>query len=204
MADQIFHVPLTHEPLRPARDLVAEQVFAAEWLRLMTTPTDHDDADYDGPENGHQLSGILAHHPRLLNDRQSRVAASIIVWFGTNCGNCFLLEARQLRDRGVRYPFVAQWAIDNTRFSWLNSGMKLIEHCCATELNPHAYSFGRQMVCPDLTVEDYETVEHVMVWLGNDEGRAFVAECERKIMVRNEIKKLGLTSRSIEALGINP
>jgi hypothetical protein len=194
---------LSHTPMRPVRDLLAEQVFASEWLSLMGATLS--DFDYDGPENGEQLSHIMQYLPGPITDRHSKIAASIIVWLGTNCGLAFLMEARRLMNSPtrIRYPFLAQWSHENTRHPCVNQNIRLIEHLLATEYHSDVFSpFGQTPVVPDLSVDDYDAAECLMRWLSTKDGLAFVAECERKIKVQNEVKHLGLSARSVETLGI--
>ena len=184
-----------HEPMRPARDLPGEQVFYREWKRLMNK----DLGIYDDET---MIERVLATLPVAANERHSRVLASVVTWLGTNCGNAFLHEAKRLGASATRvqYPYLAQWAMENARFSWLSGGRRTLEHCMATEFQP-SYSGLATMetVRPtDLSADDYEVVEHLMVWLGDRDGQSFLTRCEREV----EAERLKLSNESRRKLGI--
>ena len=48
-------------------------------------------------------------------------------------------------------------------------------------LNTHPLSYGGLKREPHLSLTDYEVIEHVWLWLGTDEGAAWLADCQREI-----------------------
>ena len=167
-----------HEPMRPARDLPGEQVFYREWKRLM-------DKDVGAYDDETMIERVLATLPVTANERHSRVLASVVTWLGTNCGNAFLHEAKRLGASATRvqYPYLAQWAMENARFSWLSGGRRTLEHCLATEFQlSYSGLAAMETVRPkDLSAYDYEVVEHLMIWLGGRDGQSFLTRCEREV-----------------------
>lgn len=152
----------------PRQGMVGEQVFAEFWEKLMgDTQTDM------LPPNG-QLSGVLGPYPFDLDQRCATVAASLVTWFGTNCGMAFLhkakVEAEKCLNKGDSY--LRTWAVENARKSQSGSGARVLEHC----LKP-----AGERDIPELSGRDYEVAEHLISWLADDEGKDFVDRCEAEI-----------------------
>lgn len=186
-----------HTPLRPVRDLVPEQVFAREWKALMGKYVDIED-------DVTMFDRVLRNYPFKATERHSRVLASVVTWFGTNCGNSFLLEAERLRKetdaKFVRHPYLMQWALENVRESWSNGGVRTLEHCVATKFERSHFGLGYLMPPrgPTPSADDYEVVEHLMLWLGTRDGQDFLTLCAREA----EVERLRLDTESRRLLGI--
>jgi len=47
------------------------------------------------------LQDLMTHHKIEVTDRERKIVASVVQWFGTNCGSCFLEETLALVNRKV-------------------------------------------------------------------------------------------------------
>jgi hypothetical protein len=180
--DQTELLAFSHEGIRaPRKDVIGEVVMAERWQAYMQrfAPSIHDECDEYG------FRTLMASFPFPLSQRLATVAASFIQWLGTNCGRCFIGDAEKiaaaLHDR--LDAWAAAWAIENARHPSINGGVRIIEAALAPADH---YVHGRLNRLPDLTAEDYEAVEHVVLWLGSTDGKAFFADCQREINARLE------------------
>lgn len=169
-------------PFRPVRDLIGEQVFHEQWIKLLQKIDD---------DAAVMLEVVTADYPAYRGLRQSRILASVVVWFGTNCGLAFLKNAEHFKKLGIARPYLAAWAIQNRRVYAINEGWRCLESICAEETDTKIRK-------PDLDALDYELVEHFMVWLGSDAGETFIKNAERQIHIR----ELRLSPESIKKLGL--
>lgn len=174
---------LEHKPLPPypRASFIGETVYAEEWWKLMQ------ELDREGirAPNG-KLASILSNHPTPLTQRQATICATVMCWLGTNCGQEVILGARRLMEKShVRSSsaFLMSWAIQNHRIYGLNDSYTVLEHLLAP---PDLYGqdftgIGSRALIhrPELTIDDYEVVEHLMCWLGTAEG--FILRCEHRI-----------------------
>ena len=181
-------VPLTHNPSMPVRqDIIGEVVFSEAWTRLMAIPPRF----FMGDEST-QLDACLGAYQRRSGQREATLAASLVTWFGTNCGGSFLREARTLADRKamtMENSYLAAWVVQNARKVGLNHGIRTLEHCMGTEHFDPGFGFGLVRKPADLTADDYECAEHLVMWFGGHEGQKFLAYCEEEIARRsNPIK----------------
>lgn len=180
--EQTELLAFTHEAIRaPRKSVIGEVVMAEKWQAYMERFAEafHDECDEYG------FRSLMSAFPFPLTQRLATVAASFIQWLGTNCGRCFLGDAERvakaLSDK--RDAWAAAWAIENTRHASINGGVRAIE----AALSPDDYwQHGRLVRLPELTAHDYEAVEHVVLWLGMPEGKAFITDCEREINSRLE------------------
>lgn len=182
---------LHHTPFRDVRNLAGEVVFATEWKKLMETIHDlsiHDDET--------MLSSVLRFLPEHVTQHHASLAASLIVWLGTNCGTCFLGTAKRIADSKAFISksdaYLAAWSVENKRDRGINSGGRMTEHFMYGNLVPE----DRQP--PPASVEDYEVLDRVAQWLGSDDGHKFLLRCERIIFARQK----GLSDRDLEKLGV--
>jgi hypothetical protein len=178
--EQAELLAFSHDAIRAPRPCtVGEMVMSDKWLELMDrpAPTILDECDE------YHLRMIMSAYPFPLTQRVATVAASFVQWLGTNCGRCFLHDAERIAKTldGKRDAWLAAWAIDNARHAGMNGGVRTIEAALAP--SDH-WENGRLVRLPDLTAQDHEAVEHVVLWLGMPEGQAFIAECEREITDR--------------------
>ncbi|WP_162600826.1 hypothetical protein [Paraburkholderia sp. C35] len=183
--EQIELLSFTHVAIRaPRADVIGEVVMAEKWQEYMQrlAPSIHDECDEYG------FRSLMASFPFPLTQRLATVAASFIQWLGTNCGRCFLGDAEKaakaLDNRHDAYA--AAWALENVRHLGINGGVRTIEAALAPKDH---YQYGALKRLPDLTEQDYEAVEHVVLWLGMREGKAFIAECEREITQRLDAQR---------------
>jgi hypothetical protein len=178
---------LSHKPIHgPRVDNVGENVYAFEWETLNVSVRRKND-----PPNV-LLGSILYDMQRRITQRHASVAASFITWLGTNCGQSIILKADALRRLGNSemygsQAFVAAWAIENTRRNSINSGIRYIESILAP-----ADHFGQDLFSkmwglrrmPNISIEDHETIEHIVAWLATDRAGEFIRRCDHLIKVR--------------------
>ena len=174
-----------YTPIRtcyPRRGHIGERVYFEEWQHLMRElPQD----GYHVPNS--MLVDILWKHPSYVTQRHASICTSVVIWLGTACGQGIRLSANRLVEKFHEYPgraWLTAWTTQNTRSPGINHGYRTIEHLLAPDDH-----FGRYItsLCgetlkkrPKLTVDDYECVEHLMEWLGEN-GQGFVLKCERRI-----------------------
>lgn len=169
-------VPLSHLAIRtPRADVIGEVVYAARWVELMDMPI----ADFWASEVPSRLHLVLQAITSEPTQRQATVAATFIQWLGCNCGQGFLHAAQQARANSV-HPHQVAWAIHNHRSRGLNGGTRAIEGILAPweffSIEDRYLSALTRV--PELTVDDYETVEHVVAWLDGCEGELFLKKCQ--------------------------
>jgi len=173
---------LIHDPVHPVRpEVLGEVVFVSQWQALMleTPPRlSHD-------EDRTWLEVILRDMSVEVTQRHATVAASLVRWFGTNCGLAFLQKGKQAAEREPFIPFYSMawlktWAEENHRIHGLNSGVRTLEHVLASAED---YDRGELRRIPKLTVEDYEAAEHLCAWLGTVKGVEFVQRCEDRMAI---------------------
>lgn len=176
----------------PRQGHIGEHIYTDEWSKLMRR------LERDGlhAPNG-KLASILSKLPGRITQRHATICARFSCWLGTNCGMSLVYSARRLmeknHERGER-AFAMQWAIENERSPGLNSGFRLIEWLLAPEDHFGATLFGLGgrglLKAPDLSVEDYETVEHLMRWFGSEEGLSFIGRAEHRIKEHTRIERI--------------
>lgn len=171
-----------HEPMRPPRrETIGEQVFYRHWQVLMAT------RPYEDPDLADRtwLDVILYDLFEKTTQRHAVVAASLVVWLGTNCGMELIRRAREerLRDPWADHGagWLKAWVVYNRRHRGVNHAVRTLEHLLAP-----AESFssdGGLKVFPDLSAEDYEVAEHVCAWFGaHPRGVRFIDEAEAEIV----------------------
>jgi hypothetical protein len=162
----------------------------------METPLD--EFYYDDDDT--RLATVVHFIREPLTQSHASLAASFIIWLGTNCGNCFLDQAKKLVAANPHMRksqmFLAQWAIENRRTSGINHSGRMIEHLMDTAENG---MFGRSAPFPVPTAAECEVVEHVAFWLGSDEGQMFLKQCERLIAIRQK----GLSNDDLRSIGLH-
>ncbi|HBP6526436.1 TPA: hypothetical protein L6A81_12420 [Pseudomonas aeruginosa] len=169
----------THEPIRPVRlEVLGEQVYVSEWQDLMGQQPYrllHED-------ERSWLEVILHDMDIKVTQRHASVAASLIRWFGTNCGLAFLEVGKRAAAAQPRLPgmaWVGAWAVENYRHQGINSGFRTLEHILAS--TDDLDSRGDLARIPPLTPEDYEVAEKVCAWLGTYDGGLYLERCEARI-----------------------
>jgi hypothetical protein len=183
LPEQLELLAFDHKPMRPPRqDVLGEVVFSEHWERLMAEEgPPMDDCDE------YAFRSLMSAFPRKLTQRHATVAATFVNWLGTNCGAAFLSEARRMEQAGGGWGrgFVAAWAVQNMRQSSINWGCRTIEMLLAPDdhWNRSTFAGSGLLKLPELYADDYEVIEHVVRWLGN-EGLRFLSTCEREITRR--------------------
>ena len=170
--------PLEHTPLRPypRKDHIYESIYASMWQAFMHKEPD----SYEDPREIN-FADVMTDFGYRIEHRHAKVVASVVCWFGTNCGSAFLRECETLgehipkRNFGDRY-FLG-WQMENSRRCYMNGGNRCLE-LIATSALP-------------LKVDDYEAVDCLMNWLGTVRGQIFLKmahdECE-SAMVKERIR----------------
>ena len=173
-----------HSPMSPPRkDHHGEEVFTAKWADLMA----REGGVYESYYSNVELQSML-HAGDYLTQRMATVAATFVQWLGTSCGRGFIEQARRRPAMNRADAFVAEWAVENYRHSSVNSGYRAIEHILAPQEDRANGSLHSR---PELSVDDYETVEHVVYWLGTEQGSAFVVDAEKEIAERLLAEDIG-------------
>ncbi|HEK3717307.1 TPA: hypothetical protein ACKRQV_000033 [Pseudomonas aeruginosa] len=168
-----------HEPIRPVRlEVLGELVYVSEWQALMSQQPhrllNEDERTW--------LDVILHDMDIHITQRHASVAASLVRWFGTNCGLAFLEVGKRAVLAQPRLPtmaWVGAWAVENYRHHGINSGFRTLEHILAG--NDDLDSRGDLARIPALSPDDYEVAEKVCAWLGTYEGERYLERCEDRI-----------------------
>ena len=178
-AQWLLHRPITG----PRNGHIGEQVFCEKWLELQRSEVEF--REVDEPSHTAKLARIII-NARLpeIGERECSVAASWACYLGCNIGASVIHLGDRLKAGAGEYRrFVAAWEIHNTRSIGVNGGYRAIEIMLAPadHLKTDPFSFGGLKRAPDLSPTDYEVIEHLWLWLGTDEGAAWLAECMREI-----------------------
>jgi hypothetical protein len=171
--------PFIHEPVRPARKgHTGEQVYLQTWQKLMGE-------DDENGLSGEALACILSPLPRYIEQRDATVAASFMCWLGTNCGQSFMHNARNLLTKiGLLWEgnaFIMAFARENYRHRAVNDGYTMAEYLLAPET---FYRGGTLRRHPEVSADDLEALSHLAAWLGSKEGQAFIKQAEDGIKNR--------------------
>lgn len=168
---------MKHVPIRPPRNMTEEQVFARRWKELMESKE---------PYESGMISRVLIGYPYNIDQRAASVLASMICWLGTQVGKSFLDLANQIRINVpmVRFPYLAAWGECNARIFGMNSRARQIEFLTRTQADLDKDVFQ------EVSVKDLEALEQLCMWLGKDDGLAFIAQCEAEIERRRELESM--------------
>ena len=188
-ADDLF--PLEHKPLRPARsNTIGECVFASMWEATMT-PTEEEQREDDLP-----FARVMRDFEAPVEQRHATAVASVVCWLGSNCGRSMLERAEresQAGHWGQFESYLIAWTLENKRLQATNSGVRTIEHCMtpAADFLPRPHLWRRDITqLPTLTAFDLESIEHLMLWLSDGDGQAFLARCRAEIARLNEERRI--------------
>lgn len=164
--------PLSHQPVNPPRENHPEQTYAKTWAAwAMANPL----RAHDAPNATH-FDWMFSDLPWTPGQREAFVAASLMCWLGTNCGQGFLDDVRRLQTAiGNQYSpesaFAMQWALENQRRPSVNHGRRILEFC----LTPRERLNAGEIEAP--SGRDFEAAECVMAWLGTIDGQQFLHAC---------------------------
>lgn len=180
--------PFRHAPISGPRDLIGEQVMIKHWSNLMR---DRDSDEY--PNSA--LAGVMHDYCGRLDQRVATVAATFICWLGTTCGTHYLNAALRLAsDTALDRPdaFLMAWARENLRRYHTSRAARPIERILAKDPNAE--------VVPAVSLCDIEVVEHLVMWLGGEDGQAFLTGCKAEIAGRKAEAELGSLLRDTPSL----
>lgn len=176
--------PLVHQPVNPPRENHREEMYARTWSVWATAhpPRAHDDLDAT------HFDWMFSDLPWVPGQQEALVAASLMCWLGTNCGQGFLDDVRRLQEVigsqyaalqaviGSQYAaesaFSMQWALENQRRPSVNHGRRILEFCLTAREKLNAGEVEA------LTGRDFEAAECVMAWLGTLDGQMFLHACK--------------------------
>jgi hypothetical protein len=183
--EQIELLAFDHKPIRPPRACtIGEVVMSEHWEIAMQAEAKniHDDCDE------YAFRALMHAFPRPLTQRHASVAASFIRWLGCNCGRGFLHDAEKLKEKfhSNTNAYVAAWAIENMREVAINRGVRIIEAAIAPDDH---WKNGYLEKLPDLSADDYEVVDNVVIWLGSKDGQDFLNRAEREITRRLDAER---------------
>lgn len=170
-----------HEPMRPPRrETLGEQVFYRRWQALMATHP------YDDPDLADRtwLDVILYDLYEKTTQRHAVVAASLVVWLGSNGGLELIMKAGEdLRStKGcASVSWVRAWSVNNRRLRGVNHAVRTLEHLLSPAENISLD--GSLAVFPELSADDYEVAEHLCAWFGSYHGGKFIREAEEELSV---------------------
>lgn len=168
---------MKHEPIRPVRNMIEEQVFSRRWKELMGSKE---------PYESGMIGRVMKGYPYTIDQRAASVAASFVCWLGTNVGQSYMSLGRDIQEKtsALRTAYVAAWGAQNCRLFGHNSNARQIEFLTRSQADMDKDIFT------EVSVKDLEAVEQVALWLGTDEGWAFVAGCEAEIARRQDLEAL--------------
>lgn len=163
--------PLDHSPLRPypRTGCWSESIYSSLWMVFMH----REPVCADDPREIN-FADVMQNFGYQIEPRHAKIVASIVCWFGTNCGTAFLRESEVfgsgLPSRMFHHRYVLNWTLENMRYSYLNRANRIIELC----------TNGTDPI--ELTISDFEAVECLMRWLSTDDGQMFLTlareECD--------------------------
>lgn len=169
-ADQEPHVsPVWFVPFQPIEeDRWRVKLFVKEWGKYAVKEGEFGSGGYWCE----RIKAILAGTPKDGWERASRVAVSIVAWFGYNNGYSFLKDSlSKLDDSAPAYNngenterMIKLWSLQNSLYSGSNGwGGRLLANLL----------FMKKRGDNPLTVEDMNTAERLMTYIAREEGRIF-------------------------------
>lgn len=164
---------LKHIPIAPPRQGHDGEVsFLAAWQQFADRAPDDFEAIFS-----HRISHRFA-------QRSASVAASFVMWLGTNAGACLIRSGNDLATKGLSrtYAYVAAWAIDNQRIRWINSGLRSVQYVLAAEYPIEGA--GHEVLwskVPVVTLEDLDVIDALMEWLATSQGQTFLVAAQARL-----------------------
>ena len=134
--------------------------------------------------NESPLDVVLRGCPFPATQREATVLASVVSWLGTNCGREMLRAAKDSESARLwraHETYLAVWALENVRSNGIRGGcggLRTIEHILGEAIET---SRGRTVVRPTLSVNDFEAVDHLMLWLGQHDGQGFLLAAHEEL-----------------------
>lgn len=168
-------VPIEHIPITPPRkDHDGERSYLELWRRYISRCTEE------------ELQSIFRNTRYAhLTQRQASVAASFVIWLGTNCGRGLITEADHVppeRDgyrQGRDLRYLRRWELENRRELGINGGVRYIEAI----LDPARCTRETVIMAaaPDITIDDLDVIECLCRWLATMEGQYFIKAGEARM-----------------------
>lgn len=170
-------VGISRLSFRLREGMIGETIFVKKWQKLMggkirlTDPWFLEHEEFRFP-----FLSVLNKDYYVPDERDTRNVTSLIRWLGSNVGQSFLDEARQMairmnarddKDRGLAY--LAIWAAKNTESTRVGSIREMLTA-------PLKDVFG-EAACN----RDFEMLERTVKWLGTRQGQKFIYRCEEEI-----------------------
>lgn len=178
---------IVHKPLRPPRPgTPAEGVFASMWEAMMAEDWRDEWTPRDAPLV-RPIDVVLADYGRPPRQREATILASFVTWFGCNIGASLLYRARaEAAERwDERWALLFAWTLENRRSRGINHGIRAVEYLMAPEED---YRSDRSVFdarplskIPELSADDLEVIECLLLWLPGERGRRFLRQCEQEI-----------------------
>jgi hypothetical protein len=181
-------VPIEHIPLAaPRKNHDGEAAYLELWQRFMAR------CDEEALES---IFRNTTYHT-LHTQRQASVAASFVLWLGTNCGRGLITEAdadwnrSPQRDsyrfgRDTRY--LRRWEMENRRDGAINHGIRYCEAILAPERSTGAELALRDV--PIVTVDDLDVIDCILVWLSTHDGQNFLKAAEARVEAASRARYL--------------
>lgn len=177
---------IIHKPLRaPRPGTPAEGVFASMWEAMMAE--DWEECHFDGDEPT-PMEVVLAQYGRKPRQREATIMATFVTWFGCNIGASLLHRARAEVAAGrwdERWALLFAWTLENRRIGGVNDGIRAVEYLMAPEED---YRRDRGVLdrrplkkIPELSADDLEVIECLLLWLPCERGQRFIRQCEREV-----------------------
>lgn len=176
---------LKHEPLRPARaSHDGEKVYSSMWAAMMAEEWHEDWFNGDEPT---PLEIMLHNFGRTPTQRHATVAATMICWLGCNMGSALMHRAKAETAAGRwdrSFAYLLAWTMENRRVDCVNGGIRSVEYMLtpAEDLRT-GLRFAESAIAklPELSAEDLEVIDHIMLWLPGERGQRFIRQCEKEI-----------------------
>ncbi len=111
--------------------------------------------------------------------RDIMLLSSIMYWFGTNVGSCFLEVPLTSLPRGrlgrPEYEFLVKLERDMQRRDMVAFWAHECRDECGNSTMRHLFVDGHEYIRDVITTRDRALAEGLMRWLGSTEGRVFIA-----------------------------
>lgn len=184
-------VAIEHKPITPPRKgHDGEAAYLQLWQRFMERVGEK----WDGSDD-HPLEDFYRNtNYKGPTQRQASVAASFVMWLGTNCGRALILEAdrapieRNSYRQSLDLRYLRRWELENRRELGVNGGLRLCEHILWQERGT-----GQELDkvnAPTITVDDLDVIEVVCRWLATTDGQHFLKAAEAAVEATNRARYL--------------
>lgn len=195
---------LQHKPFKgPRSGFIGETVMAEKWAEWMRLDSPHFRRDWDWDcdvEERWPLEIVLRELRYPVDQAAASMAASLVTWLGTNVGRSVLSEGERIRKTGaVLHPYLVAWTLENQRHNGINGGIQIIEFLLS--------STWQWKTLPEPTARDIEVCDHVMRWIAEERGQAFLRSCRAEIEKRDREdrdRRLAKHEKFLQDFGLRP